>query len=181
MPMEDLRIQTARTAELDGKDLAAARELLDAVFEGDMTEADWEHALGGVHALAWEAEDLVGHASVVTRQLRHEGRRLLTAYVEGVGVRPDRQRAGVGTLAMAALEPHIRDGHDLGALGATEQALRFYEGLGWVKWRGRLSAQSPAGVVPTPEEEGWVLALELGVPLDLDGELTCDWRAGDVW
>ena len=34
--------------------LEAARALLDDVFEGDMTDHDWEHALGGVHALAWE-------------------------------------------------------------------------------------------------------------------------------
>jgi aminoglycoside 2'-N-acetyltransferase I len=37
------------------------------------------------------------------------------------------------------------------------------------------------GVRPTPDEQGGVLVLEGAVPLELDGELTCDWRDGDVW
>jgi aminoglycoside 2'-N-acetyltransferase I len=31
------------------------------------------------------------------------------------------------------------------------------------------------------EDDGCLYVLELAVPLDLDGELTCDWRDGDVW
>ena len=34
-----------------------------------MTDHDWEHALGGVHALVWEGGELVGHASVIQRRL----------------------------------------------------------------------------------------------------------------
>ena len=56
-------LQVAHTADLNGSALAAGRALLDAVFGADMTDSDWEHALGGVHALVWEAGELVGHAS----------------------------------------------------------------------------------------------------------------------
>lgn len=41
---------TAHTAELDAATLRAARSLLDAVFGREMTEHDWEHAVGGAHA-----------------------------------------------------------------------------------------------------------------------------------
>ena len=50
-----------------------------------MTDQDWEHALGGVHAVAWLDGEVVGHASVVQRRLLHDGRALRTGYVEGVG------------------------------------------------------------------------------------------------
>jgi aminoglycoside 2'-N-acetyltransferase I len=44
------RLQTAHTADLDSATLDAARALLYAVFD-DMTDVDWDHALGGVHTL----------------------------------------------------------------------------------------------------------------------------------
>jgi hypothetical protein len=34
-----------------------------------MTDADWEHALGGIHALAYEDGVLIGHASVIQPRL----------------------------------------------------------------------------------------------------------------
>ncbi|HEU0128509.1 MAG TPA: GNAT family N-acetyltransferase, partial [Pseudonocardiaceae bacterium] len=87
---------TAHTADLDTATLNAARTLLDQVFEPDMTDHDWEHALGGVHALVWEGPELIGHASVIQRRLLHGGRALRAGYVEGVGVRADRRREGHG-------------------------------------------------------------------------------------
>ena len=63
--------------------------MLVEVFEGGLrAEHDWEHALGGIHAIAYGDDgELVGHASVVQRRLLHGGRALRTGYVEGVGVR----------------------------------------------------------------------------------------------
>lgn len=40
-------VRTAHTADLDDATLGAARALLDEVFAGDMSDEDWEHALGG--------------------------------------------------------------------------------------------------------------------------------------
>ena len=54
--------------------LAGARALLDEIFAGEMTEHDWERALGGVHVLVWDGAELIGHASVVQRRLLHAGR-----------------------------------------------------------------------------------------------------------
>lgn len=137
--------------------------------------------MGGVHALVWEGTELIGHASVVQRRLLHGGRALRAGYVEGVGVRADRRRRGHGAAMMDALEQVVRGAYDLGALGATDEAADFYAARGWKLWQGPTSALTPAGIERTEEEDGCVYVLALGVSLDLSGELTCDWRDGDVW
>jgi aminoglycoside 2'-N-acetyltransferase I len=173
-------LRVAHTSELTPAVLAAARALLYDVFD-DMTEPDWEHSLGGMHALVWEDGDLVGHAAVIQRRLLHGGRALRAGYVEGVGVRARCRGRGHGSAMMTALERVTRGGYDLGALGATDEAAAWYAGRGWQRWRGRCSALTPAGLVATPEEEDCIYVLPVRVPLDLTGELTCDWRDGDVW
>ena len=93
-----IEMQTAHTADLDGATLGAVRALLEAVFAGDFTEHDWEHSLGGVHALVWEGGEPIGHAAVVQRRLLHRGRALRAGYVEGVAVRADRRGRGHGAM-----------------------------------------------------------------------------------
>jgi aminoglycoside 2'-N-acetyltransferase I len=175
--------RTVHSSELDAATLAAAQALLVDAFAGEFEPDDWEHCLGGVHALAWDDEDgsLVGHGAVVQRRLLHGGRALRAGYVEGVGVRADRRGRGVGSAVMAALERVIRGAYDLGALGTTEAARALYVARGWQQWQGPLSALTPEGVVRTREEEGGVYVLPVAVPLDLSGALVCDWRDGDVW
>jgi len=174
-------LRTAHTSALDPATLQAARDLLAAVFEGEFDEHDWEHSLGGIHALVWEDGELVGHGAVIQRRLVHGGRALRTGYVEGVGVRPDRQRRGHGTALMDALGRVIRGGYDLGALGATDEATALYTATGWRRWEGPSHALTPDGVVCTEEEDGSIWVLEAGVALDRSGTLTCDWRDGSVW
>jgi aminoglycoside 2'-N-acetyltransferase I len=175
----------AHTGQLDDATLAAARALLFEVFTGDdaMTEADWEHCLGGMHALAYDGDRLVGHAALVMRRLLSAGRALRCGFVEGVAVHPEVQRRGIGGALMDELAPLLRGAYDLGALGTTEAAIPLYTSRGWVPWRGRLSQITTDGaVVPTPDEEGWIYVLDTGVTqLDLDARLTADPRPGDVW
>lgn len=175
-----IRIQVAHTADL-GKDARdAARALLYDVFD-DMAEDDWEHCLGGVHVLVWDADTLVGHAALVQRRLLSAGRALRTGYVEGVGVLPGRRRQGHGGTMMAVLERFIREAYDLGALGATEDGARFYAGRGWRLWRGPSYALTPEGIRRTEDDDGAIYVLPGDVPLDLSGAIVCDWRDGDVW
>ncbi|GAC1327217.1 MAG: hypothetical protein NVSMB13_13280 [Mycobacteriales bacterium] len=101
--------------------------------------------------------------------------------MEGVGVRADVRRQGVGAAMMAALERVIRSAYDLGSLGATDEAVAFYVGRGWERWRGPASTLTPTGIVRTPDEDGAIYVLPGAAPLDLDAELVCDWRDGDVW
>jgi aminoglycoside 2'-N-acetyltransferase I len=162
-------LQTAHTAELDAATLTAARALLYDVFD-DMTDHDWEHALGGMHALVWEGAELIGHASVIQRRLLHGGRALA-----------NRRGRGHGAAMMDALETVVRGGYELGALGATDEAAVFYAARGWMLWRGPSSALTPSGIRRTEEDDGCIYVLPMQVPLDLSSELTCDWRNGDLW
>jgi aminoglycoside 2'-N-acetyltransferase I len=82
---------------------------------------------------------------------------------------------------MAALEHVARRAYDVAALGATDEAAAFYAARGWQLWQGSSSALTPTGIQRTPDDDGAIYVLPLGVPLDLSGELTCDWRDGDVW
>jgi aminoglycoside 2'-N-acetyltransferase I len=173
-------VRTAHTADVDAATRAAARALLYDVFD-DMTEHDWAHCLGGVHALVWDGDELVGHAAVVQRVLLHGGRALRTGYVEGVAVRADRRCRGHAGAMMEALERVVRDAYELGALGTTDEAVAFYAGRGWRQWQGPTSALTPAGIRRTEDEDGWIYVLPGALPLDLSAELTCDWREGDAW
>ena len=100
---------------------------------------------------------------------------------QAVAVRADRRRRGHGAAMMAALEQVLRGAYDIGALGATDEGADFYASRGWKLWQGPTSAFTPTGIERTPDEDGCIFVLELAVPLDLSGELTCDWRDGDVW
>jgi aminoglycoside 2'-N-acetyltransferase I len=150
--MKDLRI--AHTSDVPADMLNAARCLLDDVFEGAFTDQDWEHSLGGMHALMWEQSELIGHAAVVQRRLLHRERAVRTGYVEGVGVRADRRRRGHAAAMMSALERVIRGGYELGALSAADGAASFYAGRGWRQWQGPTFALTPTGTVRTATEDG---------------------------
>lgn len=176
-----MNVRTAHTAELDTAVLEALGALLAEAFRGDWTDHDWEHALGGVHAMIWERRELVGHAAVVQRRLLYRGQALRTGYVEAVAVRADRRRRGYGAALMDAIEAVIRGAYDLGALATSEEGSSFYAPRGWRRWQGPTSALTPAGIVRTPDDDDSIHVLRVNLELDLDDELTCDWRDGDVW
>jgi hypothetical protein len=56
-------VRVAHTAMLSPDDLRAIRALLDDSFD-DMTDDDYEHALGGMHALVPDGAELIGLRSV---------------------------------------------------------------------------------------------------------------------
>jgi aminoglycoside 2'-N-acetyltransferase I len=174
-------LQVAHTASLRRAQLEAIRLLLVGAFAGRFSDHDYEHALGGMHALVWDGGTLVAHGSVVMRRLLHGSRALRTGYVEGVAVRADRRGHGHGAAVMSALEGVIRGGYELGALASSEMALGFYPARGWQRWHGTVSVITPTGIRRTPDEEGSVYVLPVEVPLRLHGDLACDWRDGDVW
>lgn len=174
-------IALRHTADLDPTIRAAARTLLDDAFDGGFAETDWEHALGGMHALAWDGPDLVGHAAVVARSLLHRGRALRTGYVEAVAVRPSHRRQGLGADLMRELDRVVRGAYELGALSAAEGAVSLYASLGWTTWSGPTAVLAPDGIRPTPADDGGVMVLPVSVTLDPTSPLVCDWRGGDVW
>jgi aminoglycoside 2'-N-acetyltransferase I len=158
-----------------GLPLDEVRALLRASFD-DFGDDDWAHCLGGLQVLLWDPAGLVGHAALVPRTLWCADLALRAGYVEGVAVRADARRRGHGAALMSAVEV---PSYDLLALSSTDVGLPFYLARGWRPWRGPTAVRTAGGVVRTPQDDGSVLVL--GGELDLDAELVCDWRSGDVW
>ncbi|MCX5204007.1 GNAT family N-acetyltransferase [Streptomyces sp. NBC_00237] len=175
--------RTVHTAHLTPAELVGIRALLDTAFDGDFADEDWEHALGGMHALITDEEgELLAHGSLVARRVLHRERSLRIGYVEAVAVRPDRQREGLGSRIMAALEEIVDGAYVFGALSASDAGAALYAGRGWQVWPGGLAALGPVGVVPLPEEEGTTY-VRAGVGRSLpdpQATLFFDWRDGDV-
>lgn len=175
-----IELRTAHTADLDAGTRSAIRGLLDAAF-GGISEDTFENVLGGVHAMVVEEGELVGHGSVVQRRLLHGGRALRTGYVEGVAVREDRRRRGHGAAMMSVLERVVRSAYQLGALGASIEGGHLYASRGWQLWRGPASALTPDGIRRAADKDGFIYVLPVSVPVDVAGELVCDWRPGALW
>ncbi|MET7442629.1 MULTISPECIES: GNAT family N-acetyltransferase [unclassified Streptomyces] len=175
------RLRTAHTAELAPAELRAVRALLEDAFEGDFGDEDWDHGLGGMHALVHDERGLAAHGSVVQRRVLHRGRSLRVGYVEAVGVRSDVRRTGLGGRVMGALEGIVDRAYALGALSASDEGAALYAARGWQVWPGRICALGPAGVVRLAEEEGTTFVRHATAgPLDPAHELIFDWRDGDV-
>ena len=91
-------VHTARlihTADLDNETREDARRMVIDAFGGEFTDADWEHALGGMHALICHHGALIAHAAVVQRRLLYRDSALRCGYVEGVAVREDWRGQGL--------------------------------------------------------------------------------------
>lgn len=158
--------------------------MVTEAFAGEhenFTPADWEHALGGMHALVCHHGALIAHAAVVARRMLHRGTALRCGYVEALAVREDWRGQGLGHALMDGVEQVIRGAYQLGALSATDAGRPLYASRGWLPWRGPTAVLSPDGVLRTPAEDGAVFVLPVDTEVDTAGELVCDWRDGDVW
>lgn len=178
-------LRRAATAELTADELEALRSFLGEAFGDDPEEVfrdeDWEHTLGGIHVIAAEDGAILAHAAVVERTIHVGERPLRTGYVEAVATRVDRRREGLGRAVMTDAAAIIRAGYELGMLGTGVQA--FYERLGWRVWRGPSAVRTSAGLVPSPDEDGYLMVLDTPTTPDLDpaAQISCEWRPGDSW
>jgi aminoglycoside 2'-N-acetyltransferase I len=175
-------VRVVATAALSASERVAIRTLLDTAFDGEFSEDDWAHALGGWHAVVEIEGSVVAHASVVPRVLEAGGRRLRAGYVEAVAVQPARQRTGLGSAVMRALAPIVERDYDVGALSTGEW--HFYERLGWQRWHGPTWVRFPDGRrARTPDDDDSLMMLRTPhtPALDLSAALVCEARPGDVW
>lgn len=180
-----VRLRRLATVELTASDVEAVRSLLDDAFGTDeverFTDANWDHAVGGVHFVLELDGGIVGHASVVERDIRIDGVPLRTGYVEAVATAPEQQGRGLGSFLIEDVTRWIRDHFELGALGTGRH--HFYERLGWETWAGPSWVRMPVGDNRTSDEDGYILVLRTrsSPGFKLDGSISCEWRAGDVW
>lgn len=174
-------LSTIRTIELDDTSRAEIVRLCIAAHD----EQDFENLFSylpadGLHVVAFEDEQLVGHAVVTTRWLQPGKRRLLrTAYVDAVAVSPEHQGRGIGSAVVAYLATAV-DGYEIACLETERQA--FYERLGWEEWRGPLAGRSQEGLIPTPDQQGiMILRLPATPSLDLNEQLTIEANPSRIW
>jgi aminoglycoside 2'-N-acetyltransferase I len=178
------QVLTARlvhTADLESEARQRAYEMVNAAFAGEFTDTDWEHTLGGMHALIWHHGAIIAHGAVVQRRLLYRGAALRCGYVEAVAVREDWRGQGLAIAILDACEQVIRGGYQLGALSSSDRGRRLYTSRGWLPWRGPTSVLAPTGTTRTPDDDGSVFVLPVGIDLDASAALACDWRDGDVW
>jgi aminoglycoside 2'-N-acetyltransferase I len=178
------QVHTARlvhTADLETEARQRAYDMVNDAFAGEFTDADWDHALGGMQALIWHHGAIIAHGAVVQRRLLYRGAALRCGYVEAVAVREDWRGQGLAIAILDACEQVIRGGYQLGALSSSDRGRRVYTSRGWLPWCGPTSVLAPAGTIRTPDDDGSVFVLPVGVNLDTSVDLACDWRDGDVW
>ncbi|WP_203755511.1 GNAT family N-acetyltransferase [Actinoplanes cyaneus] len=176
-------LRTVHTADLTADDRTRIRAMLDEAFDGDFDDHDWDHSLGGQHILISVDATLIAHGAVVQRQFLHRGRSLRCGYVEAVAVQKAHRRRGCAAAVMTEAERLIDHAYDLGALSASSDAGRLYQGRGWRVWPGGTAALTPSGVTRTPGDDDSTLIRRVtgGASLDESHPIICDWRDGDVW
>jgi aminoglycoside 2'-N-acetyltransferase I len=161
--------------------LEDARIVVFAAFDGGFSDDDWDHALGGWHAVVIDTQSVVAHASVILRELTIGDRKVAAGYVEGVGTALATRGEGHGTRAMTEIARIIQRDFELGALST--EAHRFYERLGWERWRGPTFVRSATGLVRTEQEDEGIMVLRFGpsASFDLTASISCEERSGDDW
>ncbi|MET0741191.1 MAG: GNAT family N-acetyltransferase [Candidatus Nanopelagicales bacterium] len=174
------RLATMRTAQLPSEWLDSVRALCDAVFD-TFTDDDWQHALGGWHAVLLDGDSALAHAAVVPRTLYVAEQPYAVGYVEAVATAAAHQGQGLGSRVMIEINALVREHFEIGGLATG--AHPFYERLGWERWQGPTYARDGDVTRRTEDDDDSVMVLRCGPSADADltAALTCETRPGDVW
>ena len=105
-----------RSALLAAPQLRDFRALLDAAFDGDFSDDDWAHALGGTHVWIDGPDGVVSHGALVERTLVCSGQVVRVGYVEAIATAPAYRRRGYASEVLKRINDLIREQHVLGAL-----------------------------------------------------------------
>lgn len=168
------------THELSPGELDELRQMLERAFEGDYDATSWEHCLGGSHFMLRYKDELVSHAALVPRLLEQGDRRLRGVYGESMATVPELHGKGVGSVVAAMAVAAINLEYEIGAFGASRY--HFYERMGARRWTGPTFVKTPDGRRPAAPARGAVMVLlSADSAVDIDGDLTTDWREGDIW
>ena len=121
--MADLR--EGRSALLAAPQLRDFRALLDAAFDGDFSDDDWAHALGGTHVWIDGADGVISHGALVERTLVWSGQVAARRLRRGDCDARRHRRRGYASEVLKRINDLIREQHVLGALSTGTP--EFYE------------------------------------------------------
>jgi aminoglycoside 2'-N-acetyltransferase I len=175
-------VQVVATGGLFEADLRAIRHLLNEAFTGSFSEDDWNHALGGWHAMVRSGDLPIAHAAAVERRIIVGDEVFRAGYVEAVAVAAGHRRRGLGTAVMSRVTDLIRAQFELGALSTSRWP--FYARLGWERWHGPTCVRTADGGVMRSEEEDdsvMILRCARSSNISVTDPISCDLRAGDSW
>ncbi len=169
------------SATVSGTEFNGLRQLLDDAFDHEFSDDDWDHALGGWHAIVSVDGVPVSHAAVVPRRIEVGARVLSVGYVEAVATAPGSQRQGHALRAMRAAMDVIRLEFEMGVLSTGHH--RFYGRLGWERWQGPSFVIEDGRRARTADEDDSLMVLRFGPSADvpLDDTIACWSRPGDDW
>jgi aminoglycoside 2'-N-acetyltransferase I len=120
------------------------------------------------------------HTADVDASTRSAIRRLMDAAFDGI--RDDTFENVLGGVHALVVEDGELVGHgSVVQLGASIEGGRLYAARGWQLRRRPSSALTPDGIRRTADQDGAIYVLPTSVPVDLSGELICDWRHGALW
>lgn len=176
-----MKVESFPTSAAPDSLLADLHAVCLRAFDGDFDPEDWDHALGGMHFVAYADGRPLAHASVVERTLWIADVACSAGYVEAVATEPLVQGRGYGSAVMAAAGTWIEPNFDVGALATGE--FHFYERLGWQRWRGPTFVADGGERRRSPEADGAIMVLptERFGSFDLSATIACESRPGDDW
>lgn len=177
--MSQVSVFTTSTAPAGA--LERVRRLVDESFDGDFSDADWDHALGGWHVLVTEGGNAIAHAAVVPRTIEFGQRPFHAGYMEAVVTAPSNQRAGIGSMVTTEAVTVVRREFDVGVLSTDRHS--FYERLGWERWCGPTFVHRDGQRVRTQDEDDGIMVLRFGPSIDVEltDRIVCESRSGDDW
>jgi aminoglycoside 2'-N-acetyltransferase I len=160
--------------------MGALRALMKDAFGPRFSDEDWQHTFGGWRILVIAGDDVIGHAAVVPRSIRIDGRECRAGYVEGVAIASTRQGQGIGRAVMADVAGVLAAQFELGVLSTSRQV--FYARQGWQRWEGPSWVLEGDTRRRTPEEDaGLMVLLPAETPIDVRTDIECESRPGDDW
>jgi aminoglycoside 2'-N-acetyltransferase I len=162
---------------------AQIRVLLDAAFECDFSDGDWQNSCGGWRILGFQGGRLVAHAALVGRPMLVDGQMAEVGYVEAIAVDPEYRGRGIGLGLIAAVNQLATAHFELSMLSTDEH--EFYARTGWMRFAGKSFVAKDAF---TWDSQRSADEDDLLMFLTRPGESTagplrvvCQPRAGDAW
>ena len=178
--MPPITYHTARDHQLTPAQHQAIRALLDAAFADDFSDADNDHANGGVRVIAIDGDQIIGHAALITRTITIAGTAYTVGYVEGVAVWPARQGQGIGRQIMRQITDMAARDFVISMLSTGEYD--FYKKFGWERFVAESYVDEHGTIMRTADEDEGLMVLTNLAHLNQPGVAwVCDWRTGDVW
>ncbi|HGV3503387.1 TPA: GNAT family N-acetyltransferase [Providencia stuartii] len=176
-----IRYRQCHTSQLTDDEKDTLFDMLFVGFEGDFTRDDFEHALGGMHVLAYDQHRIVGHVAIIQRHMAINDKPISVGYVEAMAVLESYRRQGIGRELMSMTNTIIGNCYQLGLLSASDEGFHLYQSLGWKVWKGSLFELRQGAYVRSEGEEGGVMGWSRDNSIEFTESLYCDFRGGDQW